>query len=337
MKPAIVYLAQNTPVDAQYGRDSRTLLEKSLDLLYKNYNERFKHDILIFHEGDFKPKDQEEVSKGRKEIKFQEIHFAIPDFLPKVEVPEIWDDGYGTRFGMGHRHMIRFYAVRLFHILGELGYDWFFRMDDDSFIHSPIEYNLFEFMEKNGYEYGYRVDIRDAETAAHGFGEAVLAYVKAKKLAPTFLNERVRTASLNLQFKNMVKTALMKFAPSKKYVLAPTYEYDLWGYYNNFFITPVSFWKRPEVQDMINHFDRLGGWYKYRWNDLIFQSAVVQVFLPKEKLYKFTDWTYEHATIKQGKLLWGGFYQGDKDKNYTEMKRFQETYPTPEYFIGRSF
>jgi alpha 1,2-mannosyltransferase len=337
MKPAIVYLAQNSTRDTQYGRDSRTLLEQSLDLLYKNYNNRFKHDILIFHEGDFKPKDQEEVAKGRKEIQFQLIHFAIPDFLPKGEVPEIWGEEHGARYGMGHRHMIRFYAVSLFHILNELGYDWFFRMDDDSFIHSPIEYNLFEFMVKNGYEYGYRVDVRDAETSAHGFGEAVLAYVKAAKLSPTFLQERLHPAPLKVHLKNLIKAYLMKVSPNKRYKLIPSFEYDLWGYYNNFFITPISFWMRKDVQEFINHFDRLGGWYKYRWNDLIFQSAAVQIFLPREKLYKFTDWTYEHATIKQGKLFWGGIYAGDKDKNCEVVRRFQEAYPEPEYLRGRSF
>jgi alpha 1,2-mannosyltransferase len=201
MNPVIVYLAQNKQKDTQYGRDSRTLLERSLDLLYKNYNDRFRHDVLIFHEGDFKPIDQEEVAKGRKEIKFKEIQFALPDFLPRVEVPHIWYSGDGGKFGMGHRHMIRFYAVRIFQILNDLSYDWFFRMDDDSFIHTPIHYNLFEFMKEHGYEYGYRVDIRDAESSARGFGETVFAYIKAEKLHPPFfdpplLREHSRPASL---------------------------------------------------------------------------------------------------------------------------------------------
>ncbi|MCP4833901.1 MAG: hypothetical protein GY895_03975, partial [Phycisphaera sp.] len=46
MNPAIIYLAQNTPCDSQYGRDSRTMLVRSLDLLYENYNARFGHRII---------------------------------------------------------------------------------------------------------------------------------------------------------------------------------------------------------------------------------------------------------------------------------------------------
>lgn len=337
MKPAIVYLAQNTSRDVQYGRDSRSLLEKSLDLLFKNYNDQFQHDVLIFHEGDFKEQDQREIAKGRKLIKFHEINFERPTFLATEEVPEVWVGADG-HYGMGHRNMIRFYAVRLFDILQDLGYDWFFRMDDDSFLHSRIGYNLFEFMEENGYEYGYRVDIRDSESSAIGFGDAVLAYLAAEKqITPTFLGEHLTYASPKTHAKNLIKLLLMRLRSRKQYRILPAIEYDLWGYYNNFFITKIAFWKRPDVQAFVRHFDRIGGWYKYRWNDLIFQSATVQIFLAKSKVHKFTDWTYEHATIKNGNLLWGGIYQGSKDSDVTAVANFRKLYGMTVCPVGRSY
>jgi alpha 1,2-mannosyltransferase len=305
------------------------VLERSLDLLYKNYNERFRHDVLIFHEGDFKESDQREVARGRKEISFRTIRFDLPSFLDKDEVPTIWSDGCGNHYGMGHRHMIRFYAVQVFNILHDMGYDWFFRMDDDSFIHSRIDYDLFEFMERNSYEYGYRVDFKDAETVARGFGDAVLAYLKAEEIQPTFLGEHLTPVNpgLRLQVKNLANTLVMRAFPQKRRQLAPhPLQYDLWGYYNNFFITKVAFWYRPDVRLFIRHFDRIGGWYKYRWNDLIFQSAAVQTFMPKAKVYKFTDWTYEHATIKDGKILCGGIYEGTNDKDSAAVSRFKALY-----------
>jgi alpha 1,2-mannosyltransferase len=337
MKPAIVYLAQNTGKDAQYGRDSRTLLEKSLDLLYKNYNARFKNDILIFHKGDFNPKDQEDVARGRREITFHEVQSQIPEFLPKAEVPEVWDDGYGNRYTMGYRHMLRFHAVRLIPILAELGYDWLLKMDDDSFIHSPIEYNLFEFMEEHGYECGYRVDVRDSGAVARGFGEAVLAYLKAEELPPGCFGERLRPAPLSVQAKNLVKAVLMTVFPHKRYVLYPSFEYDNWCYYNNFLITPVSFWQRKDVQAFMNHFDRLGGWYKYRWTDLIAQSAAVQVFMAKGKVHKFTDWTYEHATIIDGEVRCGGIYEGTNDSHSEVVRQFRRAYQRAEHFPDASY
>ncbi len=333
MNPCIVYLAQNSKRDPQYGRDSRTLMEKSLDLLYKNYNDQFKHPIIIFHEGDFEKKDQVEVVSGRSEITFHEIHFSIPKFLSKAEIPEIWNG----QFGMGHRHMIRFYGLQIFDLLEGLGYDWFFRMDDDSFFHSKINYNLFEYMQGNGFEYGYRVDIKEPLSSSYGFSDSISAYLKAEKITPyTFYDNfenAEETQKADLSVYGSVKKTLIKtinwVADKLNYEVyqwPATSEWNRWGYYNNFFITNIKFWKQPEVQSLLNYFDRVGGAYKYRWNDLILQTVVVQIFLSPKKVHKFTDWTYEHATIKENKLIWGGIYEGTDDSNSKAVTEFKSQY-----------
>jgi len=333
MNPCIVYLGQNTERDLQYGRDSRSMLERSLDLLFKNYNNQFRHDVLIFHEGDFDTKAQEEVIKGRNEIKFCEIQFEIPGFLNIDEIPEKWD---GV-FGMGHRHMIRFYALKVFEILRDLGYDWFFRMDDDSFIHSKIAYNLFDFMFENGYEYGYRVDIKEPEKTSFGFSEMILAYLKAERIKPVcFLDNFDNSSKVNNEYftitgriKKRITAVIDKLSQKINHDLnnwPPPTEWNRWGYYNNFFITRIGFWNQPKVQSLINHFDRTGGIYKYRWNDLIFQTAVVQIFLRPSQVHKFTDWTYEHATIKKGKLDWGGIYPGQGDEKNIAVDAFRKQF-----------
>jgi hypothetical protein len=35
--------------------------------------------------------------------------------------------------------------------------------------------------------------------------------------------------------------------------------------------------------------------YTKRWSDLLVQSAAVEMFMPRDAVHKFTDWTYEHA------------------------------------------
>jgi alpha 1,2-mannosyltransferase len=323
MNPAIVYLAQNTNKDPLWGRCSkRSVLDKSLDLLFENYNNKFKHPVLIFHEGDFKQNDQEEVAKGRKEIQFREIHFEIPLFLKKEEIPEKWGDLYG----IGYRHMLRFYALLVYDILEKLGYDWILRMDDDSFIHSKIDYNLFEFMEKNGYEYGYRVDMREDRWCLQGFGESVLAYIESEQIKPTFFYEYL-DYPFKATLKNYMKAILMKLNPNKECKLELMPHYNCRGYYNNFFITKISFWKSPQVQSFLHYIDRIGGGYKYRWGDHSQQSAAVQIFMRKEKVYKFTDWTYEHISFwKDGTFGFGGIFEGDNDKNSEKVKEFIRLY-----------
>lgn len=346
MNPAIVYLAQNQKADPQYGRDAAAMLRKSLDLLHLNYNDQFQHQVLIFHEGDFSAEDQISIIAGRNTIKFVEVQFEIPSFLNKDEIPERWFDGEQNYFGMGHRHMIRFYGLQIFDILHALGHDWFFRMDDDSYIHSRIDYNLFEFMVKNDYDYGYRVDVQEPANCSWGFGETVYAYIKSEKIAPTTFFDHwqssvpvhrrallplIRRALLNPEdtLRRIYRKvrALGTTERAKQAAQLPHLpHYDLWGYYNNFFITKVDFWRSQEVQSFLHHMDRLGGGYKYRWNDLIMQSAVVQIFLPAAKVYKFTDWTYEHATIIDDVFHYGGIFAGTDDKDLTAVNDFVKTY-----------
>ena len=305
---------------------------KSLDLLFKNYNDQFRHDVIIFHEGDFKDEDQAAVARGRTEIRFREIQFQVPDFLKGEKIPErLRLPGSGRSWGMGHRHMIRFYAVQIWDLLDEIGYDWMMRLDDDLFIHSKINYDLFKFMEKNGYEYGYRVETKEGPAETRGFAEEVLAYLGAspprgpdgKNKHPSFFAEHFDPAPLSVHFKNATKAILMKVFPGRRYIMETSAHYDLWGYYNNFYISKVAFWKDEQVQAFINHFDRVGGWYKYRWNDLIFQTAALQVFMPKERIYRFTDWTYEHATIVEGKLGFGGIFEGLADQGSDAVTQFR--------------
>lgn len=333
MNPCIVYLAQNTPRDLQYGRDSRAMLEQSLDLLYENYNDDFAHDVLIFHEGDFDDRSQNEVRKGREEIKFHEIQFKVPNFLNPDEIPVLWDGKYG----MGHRHMARFYYLSIFDILDGLGYDWFMRMDDDSFIHSKIDYDLFEFMDRCGYDYGYRAAIKEPQRPTHGFSEMVFAYLKAERIKPyTFLDNFDASHNVNneyFSFKGWVKrkiTLLLdKLSEKLNHDLnnwpAPT-EWNRLTYYNNFLITRIGFWKQSDVQSFIQYFDRVGGTYKYRWTDHIVQTAAVQIYLPENKVYQFDDWTYEHATIRLGKLEWGGIFPGKNDTDLSAVKQFEQMY-----------
>jgi len=329
MKPCIVYLAQNTCRDVQYGRDSRSLLERSLDLLFLNYNNRFGHDVLIFHEGDFSSKDQADVAKERPNVFFKEVHFEVPSFLPRHEIPEVWTDGRGSSFGMGHRHMCDFYAYRIFRILLDLGYDWMMRMDDDSFLHDTIDYDLFEFMQEHGYRYGYRVDILESRQSSMGFAEAAHAYLKVANVDSTNL-QRSRITPWREGLVAM--EAVMRWAGNKLGIPIKTLfpsalrVHPYWCYYNNFFVTDLRFWAQPEVESFLQFIRRTGGTYKHRWNDLIIQAAAVQIFMPRHQIHKFDDWTYEHASTKNGALIFGGIYPGDGKLKSRAVEDFRSSY-----------
>lgn len=74
------------------------------------------------------------------------------------------------------------------------------------------------------------------------------------------------------------------------------------------------------VRHFLEHVDASGLQYRWRWNDLIVQSAAVQMHLPRAKLHLFTDFSYEHATRGDSAaanrtdcVLFGGYAQGTRD------------------------
>ncbi|KAK9823796.1 hypothetical protein WJX72_005553 [[Myrmecia] bisecta] len=125
-----------------------------------------------------------------------------------------------------------------------------------------------------------------------GFAELTASYCQAKKLQPTFLLESC------------------KEGPS--WACLSTDKWSRHGYYNNFFVT--------KVQDFLHYIDRVGGAYLFRWGDNLVQSAAVQIFMTKEQVHKFEDWTYQHATLHADGTLWfGGLSTGSLDLNATAV------------------
>lgn len=153
---AIVILAQAGQHSTYTGFNALNELKKTLNLLYKNYNDDQKDDIWIFHEGDFTKDIQIDVRANRSEIRF----FHLKDENWSV-YPKYLENRTSSRsqlsYSLGYRLMIRWYAIRIWHVMAMMGYTWILRLDDDSGILSPIKFNIFGFMEKYGYQYAYRV------------------------------------------------------------------------------------------------------------------------------------------------------------------------------------
>ncbi len=49
-------------------------------------------------------------------------------------------------------------------------------------------------------------------------------------------------------------------------------------------------------------------------NDLIFQTAAIKLFLPKAQRRRYADFSYQHHTITNGAVLYGGIESGWRDR-----------------------
>ena len=66
--------------------------------------------------------------------------------------------------------MIRFFTIGLWDIIAHAGYEFVMRMDEDSFLRSPIRYNLFKWMRDNNVDYAHRMNTWEADPTRETLG-----------------------------------------------------------------------------------------------------------------------------------------------------------------------
>ena len=178
--------------------------------------------------------------------------------------------------------MIRLYAINLWPLMHREGYQYVMRMDEDSFLRSDIPYNLFEYLRQRDIDYAYRLASWESgyrkRPGSYGFHGVLRDYITRFQVSPVWL-----------------------FDPCPIGTTAATYTFErcghLYGIYNNFFVARVGFFLRHDVQAFLQHADKWHSIYVFRYNDILWQSAAIQMFLERRRVHMFTDWAYEHATF----------------------------------------
>lgn len=306
----ITYLAQER--HSSYGRDSIELLKVSVTSLFRYYNSHARDDMIFFHTG---------VSlSNRRSIlglctgahaQFMELppdQFRLPPGLPPQRE---WMQS--RKFSAGYRHMIRFYTTGIWDLVARQGYEYVMRMDEDSVLWSPIRYNIFDFMAARGLEYGYRLASWEHGVIGspfHSFHAFIRRYVTENHL-PTgwLLDSCVSQSSID------------------GFTLEGCGE--PYGAYNNLFVSRLAFWQRPDVRHYLEHIERSHKIYTMRWNDILWQSTAIKLFMSRERVHMFQDFAYEHTTFRpmdnvtrKGRcrvcthcFSWGGIVLGDSIGN----------------------
>lgn len=149
-KNCILYLARDRKNDYEN-------LIRSLFFLKKNFLKENKCDIIIFHEKNFKKNLILEAIK--LDIIFIKISFKVPKYPNNIKkkIPLIYPHHMrGKRgFSLGYRHMCRFFSGAVYEEKILQYYDYYLRLDTDSFILSEVKYNIFDWAKKNNCYYGF--------------------------------------------------------------------------------------------------------------------------------------------------------------------------------------
>lgn len=271
---AVTYLVKKH-VDKATGQTTYGNLLKSLDLLHENYLNQF-HDntnVFLFHSGDFDVDDLQQLEfryPATAKGSIQLVNLANSEFweLPwnlRKEDPSKWSG----LFGMDERHSVRWNAVKVWDYFDQVNkqqgcsYRYIMRLNPDSFIYSPIKYDLFEHMKTNDFQYGYRMcsyELPAAQMVWRDFEQASLRPGGVTSLEPNFRSWDTRDCS----------------------------------FYNNFYVADLQLFLSRNVQTFLRFVDEGGYMYRHRVNDAVIHTSVVYAYTPAHRIHRFLDFTYEH-------------------------------------------
>ena len=270
LKNCILYLAKAHAMDVMN-------LNKSLRLLADNVPDS-GWDVLIYHEKDFEKYKGEVVND--LPIKWVEIELKtppypkpiaarIPTYYPHPYAKTEGHSGYGhPGFDMGYRHMCRFFSGNMYRhpVLQE--YDYYLRLDCDSFIKTKIPYDIFDWAVETGTYYGY---IKPAIQLDHpqvclGLWDNVKRWLEVGE-HETYMN-----------FKDIPERTM---------------------YYTNFELGLVNWFKTSKYYSFWTFLDSTGGVYTNRWGDAPIKYLGINMFMAPDRIKPVTGFTYQHgATYK---------------------------------------
>jgi len=313
MRAAICILTQNTEV-------RKTYLKTTLYFLFKHFNAKYRHPVLIFHEGDFDAKSQDEIITGirvscRDLVTFHALDpndFKLPAFIDEEKLNSVLAiKPAPTPYWRNkkYRMMCRWWLMEFMKYVKE--YDYVMRIDDDSIIEEPIHKDLFQWMHEKDLNYASNFIHTDCGICCYGmkeFFETELFPEKKEALGEMFKPQEIPMRSVVLHPFRSVLSIVENPLPDLRE------KETLWQpimYYNNFFITKTAFWQTEEMLDKLRRIDEKGSIFYYRWGDSPLQSLLVMLMSPADKISK--------ASFAYSKRLQREAFNGDDGKFYPYM------------------
>jgi len=249
-KAVIYYLAQMSKLN---------VLLRSLEALKANFNGKFRYPVIIFS-STYNDEPTRTLIRDavNGSVFFQTVEFKIPSHIRKEHVVENY-----LGMSLDYRHACRFASKDVFEqpILDGLEYIW--RLDHDSFITESIDYDIFEYMSKNNFAYGYRSIVLDAPMVIQALWEAVCKLVESNRIKTKYFSQWEERKVFNCHFE----------------------------------VQDLSFWRSCAYRRYIQYLDDLGGIYFSRWGDSPIKSIALSLFVPENRIHKFSDVGYSHKAF----------------------------------------
>jgi len=284
---AIFYLTQNTPV-------RRTYLKTSLYFLFRHFNAEFKYPVILFHEGDYDLRSQEDVLLSVREscrslVSFQTLDpedFKLPAHIDAEKVRRIvalkpvpyWRN---EKYRMMCRWWLTGFAKYA------KNYAYVMRLDDDSFIEEPLKQDMFRMMEEKKAVYASNLIHTDCGLCCYGMKEFFEPKFRKKGqealIGELFMPMKIPMKAIQCHtFRSVLTLNNVTHVPEELPAWSPVI------YYNNFFVMSMDFWRSPEVQTLVDEIDQNGSIFYYRWGDAPLHTVIVSLLGGVDRIERFS-------------------------------------------------
>ena len=244
------------------------------------------YPVIVFHE-DYSDTDIEECNKVMydcdkvmydcdtdigKELKFVKVDFENHPTVPPTK-RELWqrgDDGGVTGRPWGYRMMCRFFCGVMQALPEIQEYDYYIRLDHDSFLMDPKpSRTIEEHIAERNFDYSLRSIFVDTKEK-----DALWDFTK-KYLLRRGMTDKIEK--------------LRAFG-----MLDGNGNYNGISPYNNYHVCRVDFWKRPDVREFLDAIENENGIVKYHWQDANIHGLLMGIFIDNDKIFMQTDFGYRH-------------------------------------------
>lgn len=249
-------------------------LKECLARLDDFYNRNFQYDVVIVTGKNMTlAKRLLIVSWTSSLVYFSDAqHFLAYNkdyIINTIGAPEIWRLRPQKKnevithpgFNLDYRNMGRFAAGPLF-LLKELQkYDFFWKIDVDSFLLAEVKEDPFVIMKQHGIKLGYVDQHADNPTVVDNLESAFREYLA-------------------------INRTVMK-DPRRVFPL-PDAAYNAWNFYGCSIWGDLNFFRSNEYQSLFSFLDTFHGWYKYRWDEQKVYAFAISTYFERAKSFDFS-------------------------------------------------
>jgi len=320
---------------------------KSMDNLYENYLKEQQQrsssasgiiitadtHIFLFHTGqlgiedlqmlesryDHNNNDMASLPKGMiRLVNLQNTPYwgRLPDTV-RADDPTKWKD-YNINNMINDRHEYRFWSIQIWeyfdqlnHLQQSCNYRYILRMDSRSYLYSPINYDIFEFVQNNNYQYSFRF------------------------CSPITTNDLLQNKEVWDEFSELDTNN----HNNKSEEDDDNSNNESCIFYNPFFLADLQFFRSRPVQRWLQFVDAGGYNYRNNLSPSFVHSMALTAFASSETIHRFLDFTLEHFPKKstnnnnnnnngcihdQGVAFQGGYNDKDAKLHIEEWMYLQE-------------